>query len=217
MKKTILTILITAIICITGTVIASNYLASEIAYKDTTVENALNDLYARSNANEYHVSSNSIIPTETEQVLETSGKRLDGNLTIGAIPDLYKKLNNHTTVDETKLLNGVTAYNEYGEFITGNISTDCVKGTYQHVANSQINITTPFKATMLLMYLRWSDKVYYIHTDDNGKLLQYRGDIGDTGDTTSDYEITSTYVKSKFSTTSTKYTQAYTVIYMYCK
>ena len=47
MKKTILTILITAIICITGTVIASNYLASEITYNDTTVENALNDLYTR--------------------------------------------------------------------------------------------------------------------------------------------------------------------------
>ena len=45
MKKYILTILITAIICITGTVIASNYLASEIVYNDTTVENALNDLY----------------------------------------------------------------------------------------------------------------------------------------------------------------------------
>ena len=45
MKKTILTILITAIICIKGTVIASNYLASEITYNDTTVENALNELY----------------------------------------------------------------------------------------------------------------------------------------------------------------------------
>ena len=50
MKKYILTILITAIICITGTVIASNYLASEITYNDTTVENALNDLYTRTDA-----------------------------------------------------------------------------------------------------------------------------------------------------------------------
>ena len=45
MKKYILTILITAIVCITGTVIASNYLASEVVYNDTTVESALNELY----------------------------------------------------------------------------------------------------------------------------------------------------------------------------
>lgn len=46
MKKTILTILITAIVCITGTVIASNYLASEIVYNDTTVDQALDELYS---------------------------------------------------------------------------------------------------------------------------------------------------------------------------
>ena len=45
MKKNILLVLITAIICITGTVIASNYLASEIVYNDTTVEGALDELY----------------------------------------------------------------------------------------------------------------------------------------------------------------------------
>ena len=45
MKKTILTVLISLTVGITGTVIASNYLASEIVYNDTTVENALNELY----------------------------------------------------------------------------------------------------------------------------------------------------------------------------
>ena len=45
MKKTILTVLIGLIVGIAGTVIASNYLASEIVYNDTTVEDALNELY----------------------------------------------------------------------------------------------------------------------------------------------------------------------------
>ena len=44
--KMILTIVITAIICISGTVYATTkYLASDVTYKNTTVENALNDLY----------------------------------------------------------------------------------------------------------------------------------------------------------------------------
>ena len=47
MKKNILLVLITAIICITGTVIASNYLASEVVYNNTTVDQALDELYNR--------------------------------------------------------------------------------------------------------------------------------------------------------------------------
>lgn len=44
--KMILTTVITAIICISGTVYATTkYLASDVTYKNTTVENALNDLY----------------------------------------------------------------------------------------------------------------------------------------------------------------------------
>lgn len=44
--KMILTIVITAIICISGTVYATTkYLASDVIYKDKTVEKALNELY----------------------------------------------------------------------------------------------------------------------------------------------------------------------------
>ena len=45
-KNRLFLVLFTAIICIIGSVYATTrYLASEIEYKDTTVENALNDLY----------------------------------------------------------------------------------------------------------------------------------------------------------------------------
>ena len=45
MKKNIFLVLLGLIVGITGTVIASNYLASQIVYNDTTVDQALNELY----------------------------------------------------------------------------------------------------------------------------------------------------------------------------
>ena len=45
MKKNILLVLIGLVFGVAGTVIASNYLASDVVYNDTTVENALNELY----------------------------------------------------------------------------------------------------------------------------------------------------------------------------
>lgn len=52
--KMILTIVITAIICISGTTYAATkYLASDITYKDTTIEKALNELYIKNYLNKY--------------------------------------------------------------------------------------------------------------------------------------------------------------------
>ncbi len=47
--KIIMTIIITAIICTSGTVYAVSYMAKDIKYKDKTVEDALNELYSNSN------------------------------------------------------------------------------------------------------------------------------------------------------------------------
>jgi hypothetical protein len=139
MKKNLLILLIGLIVGITSTVIASNYLASEITYNDTTVENALNELYDLSNAAIYTGSTN-ITPTESEQILNTNGKRLSDNITIGAIPNTYKNLSTETTATSTDILSGKTAYDSLGNLITGGISTDCVSGNYKKPANSQLNI-----------------------------------------------------------------------------
>lgn len=48
--KVIFAIIVIAVLCISGTVYATTkYLSSDVTYKDTTVENALNDLYDISN------------------------------------------------------------------------------------------------------------------------------------------------------------------------
>ena len=179
-KKVILAFVLGVLISGVSVYAATNYLASEIVYNDTTVENALNELYNRSNSEEYHVG-NAIIPAETEQVFQTNGKRLDGNITVSAIPDYYKKLNNHTTVDASKLLDGVTAYNEYGEFITGNISTNCTKTAYvwtQNDATSGSKTILDYKPT----YLMFSDNnnVIYYNANANANTMIRIG-FGDNG------------------------------------
>ena len=113
MKKTILTVLITAIICITGTVIASNYLASEVVYNDTTVENALNELYTvhetyKNLTSETTASSNDILNGKT--AYNSSGELItgsnDGSINIGTpIINSYQgtiKNNNSTSINLTK-------------------------------------------------------------------------------------------------------------------
>lgn len=213
MKKYILAILITAIICITGTVIASNYLASEIAYKDTTVENALNDLYSKVKP-EYD-GELSFTPSESEQTITTANKLLTSNITIGAIPNEYKKLTTETDVESNKLLNGVKAYNSNGELITGTISTNCVYGTYNHAKNTQININVGFAATYALLSFTKSNDLYHI-VYNGTNFYQNRSSQNDFS-LMNTMSIESNSIKSSDPTTSTKYTDAYTVKYMACK
>ena len=60
-KKVILASIIGLVVGITGTVIASNYLASEIVYNDTTVESALNELYTTTNELKEYNENNKIV------------------------------------------------------------------------------------------------------------------------------------------------------------
>ena len=46
--KIISTIIVTAVLCISGTVYATTkYLSNDVTYKDTTVKSVLNDLYEK--------------------------------------------------------------------------------------------------------------------------------------------------------------------------
>lgn len=62
-----------------------------------------------------------------------------------AIDDLYKvskdyvKLDEETTVSSSNLLNGITAYDNNGNLITGAVSTDCVSGNFVWTQNDKDN------------------------------------------------------------------------------
>ena len=217
MKKTVLTLLIGLVIDITGTVIASNYLASEIAYKDTTVENALNELYDLSNASVY-TGETSITPTEAEQTISSNGKRFTSDITIGAIPNTYKNLTSNTTVIPERLFEGVTAYNNLGELVTGSINPNCVSGTYHHNANTNWSVDFGIKPTKFIFsyILSGTNRLRFY----NGtKIYNFSGydDTSVSSVNVGDGSLNGTVFTMQSSTTTRHYIDVYDVYYMACK
>lgn len=162
-KKVILAFILGVLISGVSVYAATNYLASEIVYNNTTVENALNELYDLSNASVYTGETN-ITPTEADQTISSNGKRFTSDITIGAIPNTYKNLTSNTTVDATKLLDGVTAYNSNGELVTGSASTDCVRINKTFASNEvekDIQLTS------------FSPNYYYISGNLNGTVYEW--------------------------------------------
>ena len=223
MKKTVLTLLIGLVIGIAGTVIASNYLASEIVYNDTTVEDALNELYDRSNASVY-TGETSITPTEAEQTISSNGKRFTSDITIGAIPNTYKNLTSNTTVIPERLFEGVTAYNNLGELVTGSINPNCVGGNYVKSSNSFINIDVGFKPSKFFVQFVVKSggnlhNIIYNSSLSSTSYDHYFASDGTFANTQTDILTISNnkIIDSSNQTDSNRYKNSYTVYYMACK
>ncbi len=127
MKKNVLFMLFGMIIATVTIVIADNLNASEIDYRDTKVDQALDTLYQRTTATEYD-GSIEVTPSTTQQTLSTTNKLLKSDITINAIPSTFKELTQNTTVAANKLLSGVTAYDNNGNLITGSLSVSSSDG-----------------------------------------------------------------------------------------
>ena len=147
MKKTILTVIITAVICISGTAFAVTQMnASEIEYDSThSVKDKIDDLYTTATT--------------------------------------FKNLTTTTTATSNDLLSGKTAYDNLGNLITGNISTDCVSGSF--VVNNDAYsagqlISSNITPNMFMIY--WSNKriSYYDKNVSESKVIFY--------DVTPDYQ-----------------------------
>ena len=121
---------ILGVIITSGIVYAATKIqATEIEYApNITVKDKIDDLYTK--VKPEYTGSTEITPTTSNQVLNTNNKILKSNITVNKIPSTYKNLTTATTVTENDLLNGKTAYDNLGNLITGNISTDCVSGTH---------------------------------------------------------------------------------------
>ena len=131
LKSRLFLVILTAIICITGTAYAATQvLASDIKYNDTTVDKALDNLY-----------------TTAED---------------------YVKLENETTVSSTNLLNGITAYDNLGNLITGSVSTECVGGVFNCVGNCNNDTgikIVDFEPKFFVAFK--TDRIIYFNTSKN--------------------------------------------------
>ena len=104
------------------TATASDLLYGKTAYKqDGTI--------VTGTINTYNGNTN-ITPTTSSQTIETSGKYVGNNITVGAIPSSYKNISDTTITTSSDILNGLVAYKADGTKITGTGTHNCVKGSF---------------------------------------------------------------------------------------
>ena len=144
MKKVVLTVIITAVISISGTVLAVNTInASDVSYDSThSVKDKIDDLYTASAT--------------------------------------LKNLTQTTTVASNNLVNGITAYDNNGNLITGNLNTNCESGSLVWDQNKVDNGYTllNYKPTILVIYntnTNNADNIYYYNSNVSSD-FQFRGD-----------------------------------------
>ncbi len=219
-KNPIFMFILGAIIFSSITVIATNIVASDVTYSDTTVDAALDNLYSK--AKPTYTGNITFTPSDTIQTILTNNKVMTSDITINAIPSTYKNLTTTTDVDSSKLLGGVKAYSNDGELITGNLSTDCVYSSYVKAANTQLNINfgiTP--STYVIWYKIPSVSVSgYITYDKSVSKISnvvYNSGTGEIWDGAGVFMLNNSVLTTNLSTTGNLYKSNTTIYYMACK
>ena len=88
------------IFCSIGVYASSTYYANQIRYiksnsEEVTLDSALNELYTSASIESYTPSGH-VTPTTSEQVLQTSGKKVTSNIIVDPIPSNYKDMESVT-------------------------------------------------------------------------------------------------------------------------
>ena len=97
MKKNMLLIILIIVISVTTTAIASNYLASQITYNDTTVDQALNELYTVHESYKNLTSDTTVTPESLLNGITAynkNGELVTGNINTDCVSGTYLKPTN---------------------------------------------------------------------------------------------------------------------------
>ena len=133
--------------------------ADQIEYSpNVSVKDKIDDLYTK--VKPAYTGTTSVTPTDSEQVLQTAGKYLSSNITVGAstIPSNYKDVTNSTITSASDILSGKKAYLSDGTLATGT-RAECVIGKvpkgsgHRQLAN--------FKPSTFLFFNLDADKKYW--------------------------------------------------------
>ena len=137
-----------------GTLVFAEYVvtADKVEYtNNVSVKDKIDDLYTKVKPN--YTGSVEVTPTSSSQTLSTNGKILNSNITINPIPANFHELSNQANVTSNSLLSGYKGYNGNGELITGNLSTNCVSGSYVVQALNKQLIISGFSPSTFTMYM----------------------------------------------------------------
>ena len=170
--------------------------ADKVEYsKDISVKDKVDDLYTKVKPS--YTGATSITPSTTTQTLQTNNKLLNSNITINPIPSTYKSLTTTTTATASDLLAGKTAYDNNGNLITGNISTNCVSGTFTcstcTTSNGQLiaSIINPTQITIFNNSYKNLQYIFYYNKNISSNVLF------STSDSNSYLHVSSTF-EAKF-------------------
>ena len=197
MKKTIITVIITAIICIGGTALAYSYTANEIGYGNGTVKDAIDDLYTTANTTVTNLKNTNASLTQSNETLTEENETLTNQ---------NSSLNNQVASLQNQVNN-----------------PNCVSDSYQKDANSQINIPLQFtpKKFMITFNNSLNDTLIgYITNQITNKTYTYMIHDGTYSVSESTIvRISNNSIVSSYSTSGTTgvYNASGTVYYIACK
>ena len=220
LKSKIFLFILTAIIFTGIGVFAATTVSShDITYKNTTVEDAIDDLYSK--AKPEYSGTTTITPTTAEQVLSTNNKILKNDITINPIPSSYKNISDTTITTAADISSGLVAYKADGTRIIGTGTNDCVSGTYTKPANSNVNLSFGFNATRAQVYFNNPNGngnmvVFYDSNLDESYVIMFTNNTPSIG-TSAAHTLNSNGLTTNYDTNGTTYKSTINYYYMACK
>lgn len=211
-------------------VVAATILAKDVSYtpKDNTwkvdnVKDAIDDLYTK--AKPEYTGSFEVTPQEYATVIPTKDTILTKNIRVNAIPSTYKNLTTTTTVNANNLLNGIKAYTSDGTLVTGNITANCVSGSYTKPANTFIDINIGFMPTKFsIEFTTASGNHHIVYYNSSASNDSYNINIKSSGEYTANNPSLNQYIANNnkiidntLNTTAPRYLESFIVYYMACK
>ena len=207
-----------------GFIVFAEYIVSadKIEYApNVSVKDKIDDLYTK--IKPAYTGNTTVTPSKSTQTLNTNNKLLNSNITINPIPSTYKNLTTVTDVTPDNLLSNVKAYTNDGTLVTGNISVNCIKGSYNKPANTYISINLNFLPSMYLInFTVASGNKHNIaynsnYSSDSYDYIVYTSGSVANQPTLNAVVISNNKIVDNSGTTTARYTDSFTVEYIACK
>lgn len=202
-------------------VVANTISASSITYKETTVEAAIDNLYTKAKPD--YTGATTFTPSSTTQTIRTNNKILKSNITINPIPSNYQILNGTANINADKILSGYSAFDNNGNLISGNLSTDCVSGSHvwtQTDTDNGLSLAnfTPKKFVVTTINKEINSRYVWYYNESVSSTNFYSIIINTSTITTKAFENTSSFViNNEFKLTFGSTWNGQTIDYMVCK
>ena len=200
--------------------------ADKIEYSaNTSVKDKIDDLYTKVKPN--YTGNTEVTPSSNTQTLYTNNKILNSNIIINAVPSQFVDISASTITNSSDIAADKVAFKADGTKLIG---SGCVKGSFNHSANSDLSYYFPFNpSTFILMFNQNSDRFYYIMKNSsisstivgmygtkNGDVIEALPSVKETGHVDIKYHLDGNHIYAS-GENGYAYSNQYIVYYIICK